>query len=56
MKQEISICWMRRDLRITDHAALIGGYRWLQVDYDDDQGFVFDTRMKGFMVGAKFSW
>jgi hypothetical protein len=42
--------------RITKHVALIGGYRWLQVDYDDEKGFLFDTQMSGLMFGAKFSW
>jgi len=42
--------------RITKHVALIGGYRWLQVDYDDENGFLFDTQMSGLMFGAKFSW
>lgn len=42
--------------RITKHIALIGGYRWLQVDYDDDEGFIFDTQMSGLMFGVKFSW
>ena len=40
----------------TKHFALLGGYRWLQVDYDDDEGFLFDTQMNGIMIGAKFSW
>jgi hypothetical protein len=42
--------------RFTKHVALIGGYRWLQVDYDDDEGFIFDTQMSGLMFGVKFSW
>jgi hypothetical protein len=42
--------------RITNHVALLGGYRWLQVKYDDSQGFVFDTHMSGLMFGAKFSF
>jgi hypothetical protein len=42
--------------KITKHVALIGGYRWLQVDYDDEAGFLFDTQMSGLMFGAKFSW
>jgi hypothetical protein len=42
--------------RLTKHVALLGGYRWLQVDYDDEQGFLFDTQMSGLMFGAKFSF
>jgi len=42
--------------RFTDHFALLGGYRWLQVDYDDESGFLFDTQMSGIMIGMKFSW
>lgn len=42
--------------RITKHIALAGGYRWLQVDYDDEEGFIFDTQMQGLMFGARFSF
>ena len=42
--------------RVHKNVALLGGYRWLQVDYDDEEGFLFDTKMQGFMFGAKFSW
>jgi hypothetical protein len=42
--------------RITNNVALIAGYRWLQVDYDDDEGFIFDTQMQGLMFGLKFSF
>jgi len=42
--------------RITKNIALVGGYRWLQVDYDDDEGFIFDTQMSGLLFGAKFSF
>lgn len=41
---------------ITKHVALLGGYRWLQVKYDDSNGFLFDTQMSGLMLGAKFSF
>lgn len=36
---------------LTDRASLSVGYRVLDVDYDDD-GHVFDTRMKGPVIGA----
>jgi hypothetical protein len=36
--------------------ALAGGYRLLQVDYDDHNGFLFDTRMNGLVLGAKLSF
>lgn len=42
--------------RIHPNIALIGGYRFLQVDYDDSEGFLFDTRMSGLLFGAKFSF
>jgi len=42
--------------RITPKIALIGGYRYLQVDYDDSEGFLFDTKMNGFVFGAKFNF
>jgi hypothetical protein len=42
--------------RIFRPMALVGGYRYLQVDYDDSKGFLFDTRMNGFVIGAKFSF
>jgi hypothetical protein len=40
----------------TKHVAVVGGYRWLQVDYDDEEGFLFDTQMSGALIGLKFSW
>ena len=42
--------------QITKNIALVGGYRWLQVDYDDDEGFIFDTQMSGLLFGARFSF
>jgi hypothetical protein len=42
--------------KFTKHFAMLGGYRWLQVDYDDEEGFLFDTQMSGIMIGMKFSW
>jgi hypothetical protein len=42
--------------KFTKHVAVLGGYRWLKVDYDDEQGFLFDTTMSGIMLGMRFSW
>jgi len=42
--------------RITPHIALVGGYRYLLVDYDNDTGFIFNTRMNGFVFGVKFDF
>jgi hypothetical protein len=42
--------------RLYKNVALLGGYRWLQVEYNDDGGFIFDTQMHGLMFGAKFSF
>lgn len=42
--------------RIKPNIALIGGYRYLMVDYDDSEGFLYDTTMNGFVFGAKFSF
>ncbi len=42
--------------RITPKIALIGGYRYLQVDYDDSEGFLFDTKMNGLVIGARFNF
>ncbi|HKR23445.1 MAG TPA: hypothetical protein VJS17_12660, partial [Pyrinomonadaceae bacterium] len=39
--------------QVKPRVALIGGYRYLRVDYNDD-GFVFKTAMNGIMLGAKF--
>jgi len=40
MKKEISICWLRRDLRLVDQAAL---YHALKSDYPVLLLFIFDT-------------
>jgi hypothetical protein len=40
--------------KIRPKIALIGGYRYLKVNHDDSSGFVFDTQMNGFIIGAKF--
>ena len=42
--------------RLLPGMAIVGGYRYLQVHYDDSEGFLFDTRMNGFVIGAKFSF
>lgn len=42
MKQEISLCWMRRDLRLTDNAAL---YYALKSDYPVLLLFIFDKNI-----------
>lgn len=40
--------------RVTDHATLYAGYRWLDIDYSDGPAFEFDVRMAGPFVG--FGW
>lgn len=42
--------------RLRPKIALIGGYRYLKTDYDDDSGFLFDTSMNGIVLGAKFEF
>ncbi len=42
--------------RITPKFALVGGYRYMKTDYDDNSGFIFDTNMSGLLFGAKFSF
>ncbi|MCO5065920.1 MAG: hypothetical protein M9924_16095 [Rhizobiaceae bacterium] len=37
----------------TDHLSLSAGYKVLDVDYDDD-GYVFDTRMSGPVLGMTY--
>jgi len=39
--------------KINNKFALVGGYRYLRMEYDDNSGFLFDTSMNGFVVGAK---
>lgn len=41
--------------RVSDAVALRVGYRYLDVDYEDDD-FVFDTATSGFLVGVSFSF
>jgi hypothetical protein len=43
-------------VRIKPWVAILGGYRYLQVDHDDDSGFIFDTQMRGVMIGGKFTF
>ena len=42
--------------RIKPKISLIGGYRFLKVNHDDESGFVFNTHMNGFLAGAKFQF
>lgn len=49
------------DLKLGKHkrVSLLGGYRWLDVDYDDGSGdnkFVFDVLMHGPFVGLGFTF
>jgi len=39
--------------QVKPRVALIGGYRYLRVDYVNE-GFIFRTAMSGIMLGAKF--
>jgi len=39
--------------QVKPRIALIGGYRYLRVDYVNE-GFIFRTSMSGIMLGAKF--
>ncbi|HEU4712337.1 MAG TPA: hypothetical protein VFS76_12270 [Pyrinomonadaceae bacterium] len=39
--------------QVKPRVALLGGYRYLRVDYVDE-GFVFRTAMNGIILGAKF--
>jgi opacity protein-like surface antigen len=39
---------------VDDSIALEAGYRYLAVDYDDDDGFLFDVAMHGPIIGASF--
>ena len=42
MKKEISLCWLRRDLRLNDHAAL---YQALMSNYPVLPVFIFDPEL-----------
>ena len=41
--------------QLKPRVALIGGYRYLRVDYVNE-GFIFKTAMSGINVGAKFDF
>jgi opacity protein-like surface antigen len=41
--------------RFSDAVAARVGYRYLDVDYDDDD-FVYDVATRGFVVGVTFSF
>ena len=43
-------------IKLKRNIALITGWRYLTTDYDDHTGFIFDTTMKGFVVGMKFQF
>lgn len=42
--------------KLTKNIALVGGWRYMKTDYDDSEGFLFDTAMNGTVIGAKFSF
>jgi hypothetical protein len=42
--------------RFSPHVGLIGGYRYLQVDYDDNEGFLFNTKKSGIVLGVRCSF
>jgi hypothetical protein len=42
--------------KITPKIALIGGYRYLNNNFSDSEGFTFDAAMNGILVGAKFKF
>ncbi|MFC1601150.1 hypothetical protein ACFL34_02240 [Candidatus Sumerlaeota bacterium] len=45
------------DWRLTEHVSLYGGYRVLDIDYEDGSGddkFVFDAQIKGPLFGILF--
>lgn len=39
--------------QINKKVAIVGGYRYLKTDYEDNTGFIFDTTMNGIVVGAR---
>ena len=39
--------------KLKPNLALIGGYRYLKTDYDDNTGFLFNTSMNGAIVGLR---
>jgi hypothetical protein len=40
--------------QVKPRVALVGGYRYLRVDYVSEEGFIFRTAMSGIMLGARF--
>jgi hypothetical protein len=42
--------------RFTPKIAMIGGYRYFKNNFHDSEGFVFNTRMNGILVGARFDF
>lgn len=42
--------------RITPKIALVGGYRYLNTDYDSEAGFIYNANMNGILFGAKFQF
>ena len=42
--------------KITPKIALIGGYRYLNNNFSDSEGFTFDAAMNGILIGAKFKF
>jgi len=50
MKQEVNICWLRRDLRLDDNAAL---YHALKGEYPVLLVFIFDTNILGDLNDKK---
>jgi hypothetical protein len=43
--------------RFTKRLSLVGGYRYIKMDYDDDDnGYLFDARLKGILVGLRFDF
>lgn len=42
--------------KVTPKIALIGGYRYLNNNFSDSEGFTFDAAMNGILLGAKFKF
>ena len=42
--------------RIRPKIALIGGYEYLNNDYSNDSGFVYNATMSGLLLGARFDF
>ncbi len=39
--------------RFNPKVSLVGGWRYMKNDYNDNTGFVFDTTMNGLIIGAR---